>query len=568
MKIHMLSQEVYDKIKAGEVIEDPSCVIRELLDNAIDAQATIIEIEIFDAGLTSLLVKDNGIGMSCEDLKIAFLEHTTSKITTFTDIFKIRTHGFRGEALASICKVAHVMLSSSSKKDSVTHNIVIRHNKIEEEFDSAQWVGTCIKVENLFYNMPVRRQFLKSKTKEILKIKKEILLKSLSYPHIRFSLKNDEKLILVYEAVEDIETRIIHSLKLAKPIHHFEYKEPSFSIKGFLTSAHQTFHHSGFLYFFINHIYLNSKSFFAVMKKALIDILPNNQYLGGVIFIETSPENIDPNVHPSKKEIKLFNEKTILGQLYHIISHLFDKDPVTNHLQKHHDFENSSSLKIEKNFPQLSFTPVNNDSFPFQEETLFQDQKDSSLKINYHYLGTLFGTYWLYEIQETLYIIDFHAAHERKRYEKLKKLYHTQSIESQGLLTKEIIHLSFEEREKLEEYSIQLKEVGFDFEILGDEVTSISAIPSFYENTKHWMDDLHILLSSDVADNITFSKNYFLKRMACRYSYMSQDRVPLAEMNTLIEEIFSQQFPYTCPHGRPFLFTLSKNYIESQFLRK
>jgi DNA mismatch repair protein MutL len=589
MIIKPLPLEVIGKIKAGEVIEDPSSVLRELLDNAIDAHSSEIDIEIKDSGFTLISLKDNGIGMSQENIKLAYLEHTTSKITHFNDILNLQTHGFRGEALASICKVAKVSICSSDKESSISHNIEIFGGQIINEFESAKWQGTCVSVADLFYNMPVRKQFLKSKTKELGKLKKELLTKALAYPHIRFSLKVDGKISSLYDSTMQKEDRLISVIKIAKPLKHFHYKDPDFEIEAFLTHEYQTFNHSGFLYFFVNNRPLNSKSFFAVMKKALSSIIPSNQYLGGGIYITTAAANIDPNIHPSKKEIKLFNEKMVLSKLYHSLIDVFHQNkaysvpflqaPLNDSSLK----ENQEILSVQEmledsfSFLPLNFEPHNDMKPPLIEKTqndilLFNTAQTSEIRVLEHlkYIGTLFGTYWLFEIHDKLYMIDFHAAHERQRYENLKKHYQNQKIESQGLLNQEIIPLTVKENDHLERAISFLEQIGFQLKFFGENILNVSAIPSFYKNTHDWIDDIHTFLEDDNLEDTSISptKDYFFKRVACRYSYMSQDTVSQQERDALVEQIFSCQFPPTCPHGRPFLFILSKNYIEAQFLRK
>ncbi|OHD12164.1 MAG: hypothetical protein A2Y41_09800 [Spirochaetes bacterium GWB1_36_13] len=558
-KIKKLPIEVYEKIKAGEVIEDPSSVIRELIDNSIDAKAKNIHVEIEEGGIGKILLSDDGEGMGKEDLEISYQQHTTSKIEKFEDIFALQTNGFRGEALSSIARVSQLKIVSCTDESGGANYIVIEGGKLLKSGIEARPKGTSIEVSSLFYNVPVRRNFL-SPVKEIKKIKEEILVKALCHPEVSFYLKINKNPVLSLAAAdwEDRMTEVFPDQK--DNFISFARKSPDITVKGVITEPHVSWNTSSHLYFFINNRAVRPRFLYGVVNSVFSSLIPKGRYPAGAIYLYISPSHIDPNVHPSKKEIKILIEDQLFRFVYHALKEVF-----------HPSEKKQEDLSQIKKFPETSETKIEKKQEKEEELTLdFQGAdlpEEQSNSIDYKYLGTVFQTYLMAEIDDNLLFIDFHAAHERKRYEALKS--RADKMETQGLLSPRILNFSRLEIEKVSEQRDIFKEIGFSFYLFGENSIVVESVPAFYQ-VKDWENDfkdlIHTLNSKSVEpENL---KDELLKREACRGSYMSGETVPPNEAHALIKEVLEERFPLTCPHGRPFIYSMSKKQLAGNFLRK
>ncbi|HOJ49635.1 MAG TPA: DNA mismatch repair endonuclease MutL [Spirochaetota bacterium] len=552
MKIKQLPKHVYEKIKAGEVIEDYTSVVSELIDNSIDAGATQIEINI-DVEKDIISVKDNGSGMDENDLNICYLPHTTSKINEFEDIFKISSLGFRGEALSSISKVSQLKISSS--QGDIGHYIVVENDVVIKKGIINIQKGTIVEVSNLFYNYPVRKKFLLSKKNQLNNLKEAVRVKSIPYPEIEFILKINNEVVLSLQQ-SDLETRIL-TVTSIKNYTTFNKSFKEFSIKGIITTPFETYPHSNNIYFYINNRHINKKNFFGTLKNSLRDLIPGNSYPGGAILFYVEPYLIDPNIHPAKKDIKINNESVILTSFYNLIKDLFE--PRNEDKNKKITSINEFSFSTSKNENEKN---IENYSVDYKNVTLFND-KDSP---RYKYFGVILGTYIISEIENGIIFIDFHAAHERLRYEDLKKS--IEKNEKIELIIPEIIELDYKKSSILDENRDFINSIGFDFEFFGENTIIIRTIPSFYK-ADEWKNDFLNILENLQKSGIGKSdlKENYLKTVSCRGSYMSGDKINDFEAKTLVEKILNKEIPATCPHGRPLYFILSKEEIKTKFLR-
>lgn len=572
-KIKQLPLEVYEKIKAGEVIEDPASVVRELLDNCIDAKADKILVEIEEGGISKILVRDNGIGMSLEDLRMAPLQHCTSKIEDFNDIFKLSTAGFRGEALAGVARVSFLRIASKEKDQELGHFVHVENGEVVKEGATAHQKGTSIEVSKLFYNVPVRKGFLKSPVREGNKVKNELNSKALAYPHIHFQLKSGANTLLNYPP-KNWEERIKDVFELDYDFMPFLAKSESLKVKGVLTSLNTTFSNSSKLFFFVNNKNVRPAFFYGVIRNAFSDLIPRGRYPGGAIYVYTDPSNIDPNVHPSKKEIKIFNEDQIARTLYKGVKQLFSP-------KKDENIENLSLSELEKKAEDSSLsynseTILNIESKNgSQEESLLFLQKQENIsdtrqeikeEVFFKYLGVVFQTYLLIEEAETLFFIDFHAAHERLRYEDLKAK--NNQAKTQSLLTPRIFHFDSKDMEKINEYKNEIEALGFAFYFFGEDAITVNEIPQFYKN-QNWENDFKDIVNDLDVKKIDISslRDSFFKRVACRGSYMSGESISYQEARELYLIIREEKIPLTCPHGRPFIYSMPKHSLETKFLR-
>lgn len=568
-KIKKLPSEVYEKIKAGEVIEDPASVIRELLDNAIDAKSDEILIEIEEGGISKILVQDNGIGMNREDLLLAYEQHTTSKISHFEDIFKLSTAGFRGEALASITRVSFLKIVSSDQENGVGHSVYLEGGKLIREVPESRSRGTTVDVSHLFFNVPVRQKNLKSPVKELRKIKEEIINRALAYPEISFTLKVNKNISFSF-AKKDWEERIKDVFKdYQDKFIPFYKRTPDLAVKGVITQANTTFSSSENLHFFVNHKPVKPRFLFGVINSVFASLIPRGRYPAGVIYIYTDPANIDPNIHPSKKEIKIFIEDQIYRLLSSTLRKLFfagdDSEPVRGKEEnKNQKIEAVLEKRILSNIKKDQNTDVVLD-FSFSEENQ-QNSGQSILKPEYRYIGSCFNTFLICEKEEELFFIDFHAANERKRYEDLKTK--AQKVEVTQLLTPRILSFSTVEAARISEHKDELKNTGFLFYLFGEDAVVVNGIPAFFQD-KNWEEDFKDLVSMLGQKHISATdlKENLLKSVACKGSYKSGQIMHPKEAQALIDIVFSGEIPLTCPHGRPFIFAIGRKELAAKFLR-
>ncbi len=555
--IKKLPPAVYEKIKAGEVVEDPASIIRELIDNSIDAKSKNITIEIEKGGIDLIAIHDDGIGMDEKDIEICYLPHTTSKISKFDDIFKLQSVGFRGEALASISRVSFMKILSSNNNSGMGVSLFIEGGKQIKKSAEAKTKGSSIMVKNLFYNVPVRKNFIKSPVKETRKVQDEIIIKALAYPEISFILKVNEKQVLNFKS-QPWEERIYQIFKEQKDnFISFQNSRNNINVKGMISNINTTFNSTKQLYFFINNRYLKPRFLYGVINNVFNNLIPRGRYPAGVFYIYTNPREIDPNVHPSKKEVKIFSEDKIYHILYSTLRDLFFK---SHSGSKHTNYYNKTSNQSYHSSPPTSEKKEITLDF---ENTVTPDQINS---LHFKYIGQVFNTYLILEKDDELLFIDFHAAHERKRYEELKEK--ANKVESHKLLHPRILNLTKSEISQFTDNKEIVKQLGFDFYLFGEDSLVVSTIPVFYEK-KDWEQDFLDLLTlfdtkklkpSDLKDNL-------LKSIACRGSYMSGDKMEISEANLLINIVLNNEIPWSCPHGRPFVYKISKKQLASNFLR-
>ncbi len=564
-KIKKLSKEIYEKIKAGEVIEDPASVVRELLDNALDSGANRIEIDIQEGGLGLILVKDNGSGMEEDDLELCFLPHATSKINRFEDIFSLSTAGFRGEALSSIAKVSQLKILSSSNDSGAGNVVLLEGGKLVRKTLEKREKGTSIFVKELFYNVPVRRNFSSSPTKEIRKIKEEVLNKALAHPQLEIIL-NSGKNNLYHFTSTTFEERINQVFKN----HNFEflpfnYQTQFFSVRGMISSLNHTASSTNQLYFFINNRFVKPRFLYAALNSVFANLIPRGRYPAGVFYLYLESGQIDPNIHPSKKEIRILNENQVFYHFTQALKKVF-------YPQNSQDAPFTPSQETKENpFSPFSF---HHTSFPKQEQNTKPQDSQQELFLNpedqqnipfFSYLGVVFETYLLVEINKELWIIDFHAAHERHRYEELKARF--EKIQSEDLLSPRIFNLTLQEINALSEKREFINHLGFQFYLFGEDAAVITGVPVFYQS-KNWEDDLkEILNRHQENENPLILWDKMLKSMACRGSYMAGEKIHPEEAKEIIKLVVEEKIPLTCPHGRPLVHKISSQQMANFFLR-
>ncbi len=576
MKIQYLSKQTYEKISAGEVIDRPASVVRELLDNAIDSEADQIDVTIADGGKKLIQIRDNGFGMSIDDLRICYHKHTTSKISHFDDIYQIVSMGFRGEALNAISIISEMEIISRTKDDEIGNSIIIKGGELIDERKTAANLGTNILIKNIFYNIPVRQKSLRSESSEFKHIKDIFIHKAIANYEKGFSLYHNGKQIYNLKKNQNILDRIreFYNDDLTKHLLEINQDYGIFSIKGYISEPNYFKTTKHYQLTFVNNRPVFSPSISHAINSAYETITPIGQHPITFIFIQISPQLIDVNIHPTKKEIKLLNEQAIHHAIYQLIKNNIQNQSSIPQIEINNSLKNSIHTFYKQNENKQPNLP-HSQNIIFQKNKTVIDPKieisnDSSSKNNYHVIGSLFNTYILIQREDELLLIDQHAAHERLQYEKLKSKIND-NIPSHPLITSFVIEISKGDYNLVTSQLEQLLHLGFELNPFGDYTFIVHAIPNFlsFEESKQVLDYLiDKILDEDTLPSILEFLEESLKMNACRSSVKSGDNLKIEEVISLINELEQYPNPFACPHGRPTALRISKSEIEHFFLRK
>jgi len=596
MSIKKLNQDLINKIAAGEVVERPFSVIKELIENSIDAQATSIILEIRNGGIDYISLQDNGSGMSKEDAILSVERHATSKISSVEDLFKIYTMGFRGEALAAISSVSEFTLQTKQQGELSGIQIKTKNADLEVT-DCACLDGTKVIVENLFYNVPARKKFLKSSANEYAHILELITNFALIYPQISFKLIHNKKEVVNFSTTDNWQDRIKQVLgEIEKQLLPIERKG-TISINGFVGKPQVARNNRKSQYLFINNRIINDFLISKAVKEAFGTLIPRELYPAYVLKIDLPPELVDVNVHPQKAEVRFQAPNEIYLAVLAAVKNVLLKNDLTPSLDLISDKtvkENYESADdkgfifkpkmVESNYniksysqPSLSNikSPVsqNQDALNFTRELLSNPDIKPTQVGNWRLLGQVHNSYLLVEAPNALLIIDQHAAAERIKYEKFKAEYDSSNIRIQKLLMPQTIELSAGEVAVLENALEYLIKLGFDIEVFGTNTFIVQGLPEDLvglDILQTVMGIINDLQSNDFMQlkSVEDKKDLVIKYAACRSAVKFHDQLQLQEQIRLLKDI---QAIYntlnTCPHGRPFLVELSLEQLAKNFKR-
>lgn len=613
--IAILNQETIDKIAAGEVVERPCSVVKELVENAIDAGSTAITVEIKEGGISFIRITDNGCGIERDQVAVAFYRHSTSKIRSAEDLLTVKSLGFRGEALSSISAVARVELITKTYDELTGTRYVIEGSKELSNEEIGAPDGTTFIVKDLFYNVPARRKFLKTAQTEGSYISDMVEKLALSHPDISFKFINNNQTKLHTSGNGNRKDIIYHifgreiSSSLLEVKHECEY----FKVEGFIGKPVITRGNRNYENYFINGRYVKSNILSRAIEEAYNSFLMQHQYPFTVLYFTFFSE-LDVNVHPTKMELRFDNNNEIYVELcdtiYAILSHKemipevpVDstpapkkivheyKEPIPEPFEKRRINEvraaesrsvyGQSVTSTVKNYsatePAAKAPETSTAYEPAQvvtgtQQTLGDYDKvflTESSKKQFSIIGQLFKTYWLIEFEDKLYIIDQHAAHEKVLYEKTMARLANKDFTSQRISPPIVMTLDARECEMLEKYRPQIEQFGYEVEHFGGKEYMISAIPDNLFNID--MKDLFIEMLDDFSNatgrqtpDIITEK---VASMSCKAAVKGNDKLTLPEINKLIDELLSLDNPYNCPHGRPTIISMSKYEIEKKFKR-
>lgn len=606
-KINILDEFTINQIAAGEVVERPASVVKELVENSIDASSSAITIEIKDGGIPFIRVTDNGEGMDQQDARLCFERHATSKIKSSDDLYEIRSLGFRGEALASIASVSQVEIFTRPR-NSLSGTHVINHGG---NVISVQEVGcpegTTVIVRNIFYNAPARLKFLKAPRTEAAYISDLVAKLILAHPEISFRYINNGKAVYHSPGNGDLLSAIIsvYGRDVREQVIKIDRSDDKsgLSIYGYLgrpSLARMNRNHQSF---FVNGRYVKSPLLSRSLEDAHRSYLPLHHFPWAVLHISIPASQVDVNVHPAKTEIRFRQEEEVYSLIFQWVREALDAHPYIPDI-KHEDIQEAShpdapnqdgkeidqvdvscqELKLKQE--QVSFLTrpeqvrhvyVYDDRFEQQEKKYASEGLDRKIYehninglVNFKIVGRIFSTYVIVESEDSVFFIDQHAAHERLIYEQLKRSLAQHSMASQQLLPPVVIQLSHDEHILLQEALEAFKSLGFELEPFGGNAWAVRGIPAvlsgasikelFYNVLDQWKGERDAHLS------IAF-KPHDIMKIACKHAVKARDPLSDREILSLLNDIQDKKIPLTCPHGRPIVVTITKYELEKKFKR-
>ena len=630
-KIQLLDQKTIDNIAAGEVIERPASVVKELVENAVDAKANAVTVEIKDGGMTLIRVTDNGIGIPKDQVKTAFLRHATSKIRSVEDLLSVSSLGFRGEALSSISAVAQVELVTKTAESfsGVSYKIYGGEEEAFEDIGAPD--GTTFLVKNLFYNTPARRKFLKSATTEAGYVEQMMVHIALSHPEISFKFIHNNKNKIYTSGNGKVKDIIYHiyGRDVAGALIPLEAQNEDVKVTGFVAKPYVSRGNRNYESYFINGRYIKSSIIYKAIEEGYRTFTMKHRYPFVCLDFKIDQELLDVNVHPTKMEIRFRNGREIYELVVDAVrAALLQRDlvqdvlretpkkkelPKAKEVKKPEPFEvnrrkeevqkvdqqgQAVQQQIEKPSHPVKKTPTASESskntkkptyaglnyntqkkeFPqYKTDELSSNQmtlrEDPVFSVQARpdrkILGQLFKTYWLIEYEDQLFIMDQHAAHEKVNYERLMKNFKEKEIYSQRLEPPMVVTVSMTEAEALTRYKDAFAGLGFTIESFGGNEYCIREVPANLYGIGE-RDLFMELLDAVSQENGTLDTEVIASKiatMACKMSIKGNQRVSLMEVEHLLDELMKLENPYQCPHGRPTIIKMSKYEIDKKFKR-
>ncbi len=618
-RIRLLDESTINKIAAGEVIERPASVVKELIENSIDAHASEVRVEIGGYGTKSILVVDNGAGMSHTDASLAFKKHATSKINTIEDLDRILTMGFRGEALASIASVARVELVTRQEDSIEGTKVVVDSSGIRNIGSAGTAVGTSILVNDLFYSTPARKKYLKSARTELAHIIDVVSRNSLAHSDVSFTLVIDGKVTLRSPSSTKMLDSIIHlyGADVARSLVPLEYESDLLTISGYISKPELTRSGKDLQVFFINGRSIFSNQISNAVRLGYYTLLPKGRYPAAFLNIIIDPVNVDINVHPAKREVRMSHEKEIEGMVISAVEDalgrgslvpevqvkkkdvpvqvrlsepevkeeqepikISDESEVSNALDRPSisgaSYDSSSQNSVIKENKEPYHYPAKDTQKRLKKSERLQMSvtsnevaelsssfKPSDVKV----YGQYADLYIICEMDGKLILIDQHAAHERIMYEEVLRMQH---LSWQELITPVTLDLSQKEKAIIEDFIPDLEKVGFSISEFGPKSYVVTTVPSIFgklEDTDVIHDIISDLLSTGRVKEDTERYDLLCSTMACRAAIKAGAVCSTGQMEELIRQLMRCNNPYTCPHGRPTMISFTKDELAKLFKR-
>jgi len=593
--IRVLPEHIANKIAAGEVVERPSSIVKELLENALDAGATAIEVEINHGGRSFIRVADNGCGMNAEDAELAFKRHATSKITDISDLDAIASYGFRGEALPSIAAVSRVKLVTRPAKANAATEIAIEGGHILHVKEAPAAPGTSVEIRDLFFNTPARRKFIKTDSTEMGHVMDVVQNFALSYPSLRVQFKSSGKTIWDLSPASDFMARAEKVLggDTAKHLLRLDAEVPGIKIHGFIGKPYVARANRSGQSFFVNRRWVRSIGLSHALQAGYHGLLMHGQFPAAVLFLELDPAKVDVNVHPTKQEVRLSHESEVKSLIKKVVAErLIEEGDISPELRP---FKEPVSGEIPAGLPAFSgkSDPVSlykselgtilevgepavmsgapaAKARPAEPEPMISIR--NQLKIT-KILGQVHATFIVTETEEGFMVIDQHAAHERVMFEALLKNFDGAGpVARQNFLMDEILELHPRQVEVLQSSLPLLRKVGFEIEEFGERAFVVRSYPAILEKE----DPLAFLKAyveeredGQVKTRLEEHREDVAALIACkRQSVKAHDALTSVQLQALLERLAQCENPFSCPHGRPTFFKKTFSELERQFKRK
>ena len=580
-KIKVMDTNLSNKIAAGEVVETLMNVVKELVENSIDASSSSIKIDLIDSGTKEISVSDDGIGMNREDAVNCLKRHATSKLYSDEDLFHIDTLGFRGEALPSIASVSKMKIETASSDVGTT--VIISGGNIEDVVSSPLRTGTKITVQDIFYNTPARLKYLKNLHTELANITFYVTKMALSYPNIKFSLTNNEKKLLSTDGSGNLLKVInsVYGLEVTKKMIKISAENGDYEVNGYISYPEVNRSSRGFITLFVNGRYIRNNSVIKTILEGYHTYLPIGRYPIVVLNIEADPSIIDVNVHPTKMDIKFSKLEELEELLLKTISNALlklvlvpsikaEEKAVSNineisTINKNLDFKEKTI--VSPKYEEISFDFNVHEEEENYESEHNHEEKQTVKKITP--VGIVKNTYIVGENDEGMHIIDQHAAQERINYERYKKKLGEDTKEITDVLVPIKLEFTSSEFLELKDKKEIINNVGIFFEEFGQNSVVIRKHPKWL-NPRYITDSIRKILEIIITEN-DFSKEKFNEKiaitLACKMSIKANDYISLEEADKLLETLLKCDNPYTCPHGRPTIINYSYYELEKLFKR-
>ena len=596
-KINVMNDNLINKIAAGEVVERIANVVKELVENSIDAESKNIKIELIESGTKLIKVIDDGIGMSKEDARICFYRHATSKIKNENDLYFINTLGFRGEALAAIAAVSNTTLDTYDGKESTLVNI--KAGKILSEKIGSMRKGTIIEVKELFYNTPARLKFLKSLNTELSNTTAFIEKIALSHPDISFTLINDEKVVLKTSGSNDLY-KVIHEifgLNTTKNMIKINAENYDYIISGYISNLNIQKSNRNNMITLVNGRVVTNSTVNKTIKDAYHTVLAENKFPIVVISIETDPTIIDVNIHPTKQDIKFSKLESLTDLLFNTIKSALNQSNNTfkGYIEtsyRNNNINENTNIVNDYNEYTLNDKFNNVDEVVEDEINTYEPKKYESIRLNLDSdneeevvynedeikkedvfikpVGLALGTYLIAQDEDIMYMIDIHAANERINYEKYMRELQSDKVYTTDMLFPIQLEYSKNEYMNIKDNLDEIRKLGFEVDEFGDNTFRVTAHPSWLkegyeeESTKRIFELMGEFKNK--FDRIKFNEKAAI-RLACKMSVKANTNIGPLEEEELLNRLFKCEFPYTCPHGRPTIIKYPKYELEKLFKR-
>ena len=575
MPIRLLSNEVASQIAAGEVVERPASVVKELIENSLDAHAKNISIAIEDAGRVLIEVADDGYGISADELELAASRHATSKLVRSDDLFHIKTLGFRGEALASIGSVSQMTMSSRVESAKEGARIKVEGGIASKVEKVGAPVGTLVRVENLFYNVPARLKFLKTDVTERRAIDSLVTRYALAYPNVRFKVTDGKQVTLQTSGNGDRRAILaaLYGVDVAKQMLEVMSDEEGLRLSGFISPTSLTRSNRREITFFINGRWVQDSALNAALLQAYHTLLMVGRYPLTTLFLEISPEEVDVNVHPTKAEVRFRSQDKIFSFVQRSVRKaLLAYTPVPTvspQLWGNRFVPTSEPREIGMDWSIAHDQTI--DDRPQTPSSTVNGQEPFSTNVPLlRLIGQIGATYIVAEGPDGLYLIDQHAAHERVLFEKLMAQRENKNIPSQSLLSPEVVTLPPQSAKVLTEQLSALNQFGFEVEEFGTNTFQVRAMPVLFSGGDP-ASALKALVEDFEEDESPLQTEIEAKiagRVCKRLAVKAGQVLTSEEQRSLLNDLEVCQSPRTCPHGRPTMIHLSVDMLEKQFGRK